>query len=123
MCSSDLTVEPQPKPVAPPATSDSGSSEPNPRITPVDPGTAPEPLPEDPGTAPEPVPDDTGAIEPSEVVGLTEDEARSVLAASGFELRVVVRDGEALAVTDDYRPRRANVAVVDGRVTAIENLG
>lgn len=57
------------------------------------------------------------------VVGVTEDEAAKLLAEPGWEMRVVERDGESLAVTMDLRMNRVNVAVVDGVVTAVVSIG
>jgi hypothetical protein len=84
-----------------------------------------EPLPVDPQPgvaepAPVEVPEpDLGGL----VVGLTVDEATERLAADGWSLRVVVEDGEALAVTDDFVTSRVNVEVVDGVVTAVSSIG
>ena len=57
------------------------------------------------------------------LVGLTEDEATEAAEACGWILRVVQRDGEELPVTMDLRPKRVNVEVTDGEVTAIVSTG
>ncbi len=57
------------------------------------------------------------------LVGLTEDEATDAAEACGWILRVVLRDGEDLPATLDFRPNRVNVEVTDGEVTAIVNTG
>ena len=57
------------------------------------------------------------------LVGLTEDEATDTAEACGWILRVVLRDGEDLPATRDFRPNRVNVEVTDGEVTAIVNTG
>jgi hypothetical protein len=51
------------------------------------------------------------------LVGLSESEAVDTAKANGWESRVVSRDGEALAVTMDYRMDRVNLTIVDGVVT------
>lgn len=51
------------------------------------------------------------------LVGLSESEAVDTAKANGWESRVVSRDGEALAVTTDYRMDRVNLTIVDGVVT------
>jgi hypothetical protein len=76
-----------------------------------------EPLPaEPPAGVPEPV-DEYG------IVGLGVDEATKVLDAEGLTLRVVVEDGEALAVTDDFSTSRVNVETADGVVVAVVSIG
>ncbi len=74
-----------------------------------------EPAPADP--APEvPEPD------LSYLVGLTLDEAIENVAGS-FTVRVVVEDGVALAVTEDFSTSRVNVEVADGVVVAVVGIG
>jgi hypothetical protein len=51
-------------------------------------------------------------------VGLSEDEAMDEAAARGWTVRVLARDGEGDARTDDYQPERVNLVLEDGRVTA-----
>jgi hypothetical protein len=57
-------------------------------------------------------------LAPRRVVGRTEPAARSLAERHGCLLRVIERDGMALAVTEDYSTNRINVAVRNGRVTA-----
>jgi hypothetical protein len=100
-----------------------------------EPGTEPEPVP-----MPEPPPPDTGGQEPGHsgggssgdpgtvdpmmpadeaaesVIGMSEAEATDRLEAMGYEVRVVARDGESFAVTDDYRTDRVNLEIKDGVV-------
>lgn len=57
------------------------------------------------------------------LVGLAEDEAVKVASSSGWELRIVRLDGVDLAVTDDLRTDRVNVAVDGGVVTEIVSVG
>jgi hypothetical protein len=58
-----------------------------------------------------------------EFVGLSIEEFTAEAKASGFETRVVMQDGEPLAVTMDFRTDRVNVAVEGPRVVAIESIG
>jgi heat shock protein HslJ len=53
----------------------------------------------------------------ADVVGLPEAEAQAAVEGAGLTFRVVSRDGESFAVTDDYSLTRINVVVVDGAVT------
>ena len=65
-------------------------------------------------------------IEPGDaetLVGLSEAEAQDAAEAEGWTLRVARRDGEDLAVTEDFSPTRVNVAVADGTVVQILWLG
>jgi hypothetical protein len=64
-----------------------------------------------------------GTFDATSIVGETEDEATAAAEAEGCSIRVVERDGKALAVTEDFRPDRINVAVADGIVEEIVNLG
>lgn len=57
------------------------------------------------------------------LVGLTEDEAAEAADALGWEVRVIRRDGEDLAMTMDLRPNRVNVEVTDGEVTEVLQIG
>ena len=50
------------------------------------------------------------------LVGLAEAEASRVAQDSGCSMRVVIRDGEGLAVHADYKLRRIDVTIVRGRV-------
>ncbi len=79
-----------------------------------------DPMPvEPPGrTAPNEVPVDQFGI-----VGLGVDEATKVLDAEGLTLRVVIEDGEALAVTEDFSTSRVNVEIADGVVVAVVSIG
>lgn len=52
-----------------------------------------------------------------DVVGMTEAEAQAAVEDAGLAFRVVSRDGEGLAVTDDYVVTRVNATIVDGVVT------
>jgi hypothetical protein len=69
------------------------------------------------------VEDPTAAMEQTEqfaetVVGMSDSEAQAATEAAGYAYRVVMVDGEPLAVTMDYRPDRVNVALEDDVVTA-----
>jgi hypothetical protein len=74
-----------------------------------------EPAPTDPSReVPEP--------DLSYLVGLTVEEANEKVAGS-FIVRVVVEDGEALAVTDDFSTERVNVEVAEGVIVAVLYIG
>lgn len=51
-------------------------------------------------------------------VGMSEAAATDLVEGAGLTARVVSRDGQALAVTEDYRVDRVNLTVDDGTVTA-----
>ncbi len=52
------------------------------------------------------------------VVGMGETEAQTAVEEAGLTWRVVSRDGEDFAVTEDYSTSRINATIVDGKVTA-----
>lgn len=56
-------------------------------------------------------------------VGLPLDDFTGEAKADGYETRVVMRDGEPLAVTMDYRTDRVNVAVEGDVVVVVESIG
>lgn len=72
------------------------------------------------------VPGEDGGVTPElqraieEVIGLPEDEAIARLEQVGAEIRIVARDGERFAVTDDLRYDRANLTIDGGIVVAAE---
>jgi heat shock protein HslJ len=70
------------------------------------------PVTDDPMT-----PSDEALAMATEVLGRTEAEAQAAVEGAGLTFRVVSRDGEGLAVTDDYSVSRINVAIVDDEVT------
>lgn len=109
----------------------------------VDPGTEPPPLPTEPqpepGPAPEPgIPseerphgEEPGQVAPGapapdteqaaeDVLGLSEAEAVEYLERDGLTARIVMRDGEGYAVTDDLRMDRVNLVVEEGLVIDAE---
>lgn len=89
-------------------------------VTLPDPGLTPEPLPaDDPGAT---VVVDLAAAADL-LVGVTEDEASKLAEQNGWTMRVVRRDGEDLAVTDDYSESRVNVAVEAGVVLSVDFVG
>ncbi|WP_210491066.1 hypothetical protein [Patulibacter sp. SYSU D01012] len=57
------------------------------------------------------------------LVGRPLRDAQALAAVRGCAVRVVERDGEGLARTDDLRPERANVVVRGGRVVAVDGVG
>jgi heat shock protein HslJ len=70
------------------------------------------PVTDDPMT-----PSDDALAMATEVLGMSEVDAQAAIEGAGLTFRVVSRDGEGLAVTDDYSVSRINVAVVDDKVT------
>lgn len=70
------------------------------------------PVSDDPMT-----PSDAALALTTDVLGMTESQARAAVEGAGMTLRVVSRDGEGLPVTDDYSVSRINVALVDDGVT------
>ena len=64
-----------------------------------------------------------GTFDATSIVGETEEDAAAAAEAEGCSIRVVERDGRALAVTEDFRPDRINVVVTDGVVEKIVSLG
>ena len=72
----------------------------------VDPADVAAPPPPDPFE---------GAVFPvDQYFGITEDEAIALAEIEQRELRVVARDGEFFTVTEDFRPTRVNVEIIDG---------
>jgi len=97
-----------------------------------EPGVPPESLPPaepaapdttEPDTTDEPGVDPDAAALLDRYVGLSLDDFTGEAKADGYETRVVMQDGEPLAVTMDYRTDRVNVAVEGGTVVAIESIG
>ena len=74
---------------------------------------------------PTPVEPPVDVVEPdtSAIIGLGIDDATKTLEGQGFTLRVVIEDGEALAVTEDFSTSRVNVEVADGVVVAVVSIG
>ena len=62
-------------------------------------------------------------VETRTLVGLREDAARAAAERGGCTLRVIERDGEPLAYTQEYRDDRVNVRVRAGVVVAIDGIG
>jgi hypothetical protein len=119
----DTAEEPSgPEPAPEPGT-DPGTEEP---AEPEQPREGPVPDPDAPTTddPDAPTTDDPDAA-PAEavaadLVGLSEDDALAIVQERGFEARVVARDGEEFAVTDDYRLDRINLRIEAGVVTAAD---
>lgn len=65
----------------------------------------------------------TGGFDTSELVGLSETDAKARAKQDGCTVRVVERDGEPLPATMDFNPKRVNVAVTDDKVTAVQGVG
>ena len=55
-------------------------------------------------------------------IGQTLTQARRLASSRGDTVRVVGTDGECADVTDDFQPRRINVHVEDGAVSAVAVL-
>jgi hypothetical protein len=108
---------PAPEPIPDPGTEPGGTGggEPGDPGTgePIDPGADPAPAPEDPDTGPA---EEVAAA----VVGLSEADAIARIEAEGFEHRIVRRDGEWFAVTDDWRTDRINLEVEGGTVVVAD---
>jgi hypothetical protein len=51
------------------------------------------------------------------VIGLTEHQAKAMLEAYGYRVRIVQRDREHYIVTMDYRTDRVNITIINGKVT------
>ncbi len=51
------------------------------------------------------------------VIGSSEEDAVAAIAAADLTSRVVERDGEAFAITMDFRTERVNLTILDGVVT------
>ena len=64
-----------------------------------------------------------GVFDATAVVGLPLEKAEATAEQKGCSVRMVERDGEQLAVTQDFRPDRVNVAIRDGEVTRIVGIG
>jgi Ca2+-binding RTX toxin-like protein len=62
---------------------------------------------------------------PEMLIGARMERAREILKRfdDGCTIRVTRRDGESVAVTDDFRPNRINVALRSGRIVRILGLG
>ena len=90
-----------------------------------------------PVPAPAPLPVETGSpvIDPpmtlvfpvldtaDELVGLSESDAIARAGVQGWSVRVAQRNGEVLAVTEDFSETRVNVAVEGGKVSSILSIG
>ena len=64
-----------------------------------------------------------GTFDARELLGLREAAAERLAEAGDCTMRVVTRDGEQLAVTQDLRFDRINVRVERGYVTAVRSIG
>jgi hypothetical protein len=106
-------AEPVPTPDSlPPVEPEEPTGEPD------DPAGEPDVVDIEPGTDPE-----VAIPLLEEFLGLSIEEFTAEAKASGFETRVVMQDGESLAVTMDYRTDRVNVVVEGPRVVAIDSIG
>ena len=57
------------------------------------------------------------------LAGLCLADAEAWAQANGFRARVAERDGESLDVTADYSESRVNVAMADGKIIRVMNIG
>lgn len=64
-----------------------------------------------------------GTFDATAIVGDPLSTAEEAAESEGCQIRVAVRDGESLALTQDFRPDRVNVAVEDETVTEIVDIG
>ena len=64
-----------------------------------------------------------GTFDAREMLGLREKAAEQLADRNACSVRVMVRDGERLATTEDLRVNRVNVKVERGYVTALESIG
>ena len=64
-----------------------------------------------------------GTFDARGMLGLRQDDAERLAKANGCAMRVVERDGEKLARSDDLRVNRVNVDVERGYVTALQSIG
>ena len=64
-----------------------------------------------------------GVFDATAIVGESVAEAMRAARQQGCSIRVAVRNGEQLALTQDFRPDRVNVAVRDGEVIEIVDIG
>jgi hypothetical protein len=111
--------EPVPGPDEPVPDPDAPVSSDDPHGGGGEPGTAPAGPGAEPGGDPDgPASPDQAAVKElvAQVVGLHERNAVALIEQAGFEARVVARDGEGLAITDDLRHDRINLEIDGGQV-------
>jgi hypothetical protein len=118
-----------------PAVTDEFMIQTEPEVFIGEPMPAPEPLPVNPEPAPEPdVPEpiieepvtgepDAVIVELNQLLPLPLDEFTERAAELGFDTRVVMQDGEGLAVTADFSETRINVAVEGDTVVNLQSVG
>ena len=66
---------------------------------------------------------DARGLDTSELIGLSLEDAEARAKRDGCTVRVVEREAKPLPVTMDFNAERVNVAVTDGKVTAIRSVG
>lgn len=64
-----------------------------------------------------------GIFDATATIGTAVSAAMAAAESEGCSIRVAMRDGEGLALTEDFRPDRVNVAVEGGKVTEIVSIG
>ena len=57
------------------------------------------------------------------LVGLSEADARALVASERCLMRIAGRDGDGFPLTMDYRPNRITVVVADGRIVEADARG
>lgn len=66
---------------------------------------------------------DAGEFSTEDLIGKTLEEASAFVEAFGYRIRATHKDGCPGIVTRDQMPNRINVAMVDGKITEILNVG
>jgi hypothetical protein len=102
----DADPAPEPEPTIEPGTEEPGGG--------VEPG---EPVPPEPAPEPEPGEPSQAEALAHDVIGHSEADAVATLEDAGYVVRIVSRDGEDFAVTDDHRTDRINLRIGAGVVT------
>jgi hypothetical protein len=111
----DTGAAPAPEPEP---TTEPGTEEPGGAVEPGDEGSGGSSTPvEEP--RPEPLPGGPGEAETlaHDVIGRSEADAVAAIEEAGYVARIVSRDGEDFAVTDDHRTDRINLRIGAGVVT------
>ncbi len=64
-----------------------------------------------------------GTFDATATVGGSLKDGRAAALEQGCSIRVAMRNGKGLALTEDFRPDRVNVAVESGEITEILSIG
>ena len=57
------------------------------------------------------------------LIGKSEQEARTLAEANAYDFRISQKDGENYMLTADYKQNRINAIIEDGKVTKIDFIG